>query len=52
MAPWSTGRAYLNFADTPSDASAAFNKATYRRLCEVKARVDPEDRFRSNHPVR
>ena len=52
MAPWSTGRDYLNLADRPSDASAAFPEATYRRLRDVKARVDPDDLFRSSHPVR
>ncbi len=52
MAPWSTGRDYLNLADRPGDASAAFDEATYRRLGEVKRRLDPDDLVRSNHPVR
>lgn len=52
MAPWSTGRSYLNFADSPVDASAGFDEETYRRLREVKVRVDGDDLFRSNHPVR
>jgi len=29
-----------------------FGSATYRRLQTVKGKVDPEDVFRSNHPVR
>ena len=52
MAPWSTGRDYLNLADRPCDASAAFDVDTYRRLSEVKGRLDPDDLFRSDHPVR
>jgi predicted CoA-binding protein len=29
-----------------------FGASTYRRLQTVKAQVDPQDLFRSNHPVR
>ena len=43
---------YLNLADRPCDASSAFPEDTYRRLLEIKAQVDPDDLFRSNHPVR
>ena len=50
--PWSTGRDYLNFADRPCDASAAFSPEAYRRLRDVKAQVDPEDLFQASHPVR
>ena len=50
--PWSAGRDYLNFAERPGDASAAFSPEDYRRLREIKARVDPEDRFQASHPVR
>jgi Berberine and berberine like len=52
MAPYSTGGSYLNFADRPgTDTALAFPGAVWRRLTEVKARFDPEDVFRSNHPV-
>jgi FAD/FMN-containing dehydrogenase len=50
MEPW-RGRSYLNFADQPGDTGDAFDQATYARLCEVKARYDGGDLFRSNHPV-
>jgi len=50
--PWSGGRDYLNFAERPGDASAAFPPEVYRRLCDVKARVDPHDRFVFSHPIR
>jgi len=36
----------------PGDASAAFDEDTYRRLSEVKGRLDPDDLFSSSHPVR
>ena len=49
--PWSAGRDYLNFADRPGDASAAFAPEAYQRLRDVKARVDPEDVFQASHPV-
>ena len=52
MAPWSSGRDYLNLADRPCDASSAFPADTYRRLRAVKSALDPDDLFRSNHPVR
>ena len=52
MAPWSTGRDYLNLADRPSDASGAFSEETLTRLREVKAQVDPRNMFVASHPVR
>jgi len=52
MAPWSTGRDYLNLADRPSDASGAFREETLTRLREVKAQVDPRNMFVASHPVR
>jgi FAD/FMN-containing dehydrogenase len=52
MAPHSSGASYMNFADQPgADTASSFPEAAWRRLCEVKARFDPEDLFRSNHPV-
>jgi hypothetical protein len=51
MAPWSTGRDYLNLADRPADASNAFDQSTYARLREIRAAVDPEGMFVSSHPV-
>jgi hypothetical protein len=51
LAPWSAGRAYLNFAERPTDTATGFPAAVHRRLAEVKAAVDPEDVFRANHPI-
>ena len=52
LAPWDSGRAYLNFAGKRQRGERLFGDLTYRRLQAVKAAVDPDDVFRSNHPVR
>jgi FAD/FMN-containing dehydrogenase len=51
LAPWDTGRRYLNFADRPTDPARFFGPDVRRRLRAVKAEVDPDGVFRSNHPV-
>jgi FAD/FMN-containing dehydrogenase len=51
LRPWDTGRGYMNFAERPADASTLFPPDTYRRLQRIKAQVDPDDLFRSNHPI-
>ena len=48
---WDSGRAYLNFAEKRERGERLFGDLTYRRLQTVKASVDPDDVFRSNHPV-
>jgi FAD/FMN-containing dehydrogenase len=52
LGPWDAGRDYLNFTSRRERGERLFGSATYRRLQTVKAAVDPEDVFRSNHPVR
>jgi hypothetical protein len=52
LAAWDSGRMYLNFAEKRQRGERLFGDLTYRRLQTVKASVDPEDVFRSNHPVR
>jgi len=52
LAPWDAGRDYLNFTTRRERGERLFGSAIYRRLQTVKAAVDPEDVFRSNHPVR
>lgn len=52
LAFWDAGRDYLNFTERRERGERLFGSATYRRLQTVKGRVDPEDVFRSNHPVR
>lgn len=51
LAPWSTGRRYLNFTETPVPASSAYAPASLERLRAVRAAVDPTGLFRANHPV-
>jgi FAD binding domain/Berberine and berberine like len=52
MSQWDAGRAYLNFTERREGGEQLFGPVTYRRLQAVKARVDPDDFVRSNHPVR
>jgi FAD/FMN-containing dehydrogenase len=52
LAPWDAGRASSNFATKRERGERLFGDLTYRRLQTVKAAVDPDDVFRSNHPVR
>ena len=51
MAPWVARHMYLNFADTSRDPSTFWTTEAYDRLRRIKARVDPTDLIRSNHPV-
>jgi FAD/FMN-containing dehydrogenase len=52
LAPWDAGHAFSNFAMKRERGERLFGDLTYRRLQTVKAAVDPDDVFRSNHPVR
>jgi FAD/FMN-containing dehydrogenase len=52
LAPWDSGRVNLNFAAKRERGERLFGDGTYARLQTVKAAVDPDDVFRSNHPVR
>ena len=51
LAPASSGRQYLNFAERPHDPVAFYGEETYARLRQVKADVDPLEVFRSNHEI-
>ena len=51
LAPWDSGRVYLNFTERPGDPNAIFGAETYERLRKVKRAYDPNDLFRANHPV-
>jgi hypothetical protein len=51
MAPWSTGGAYLNFAERRKAGTALFGASAYERLQGVKTAYDPHDLVRANHPV-
>ena len=51
VAPLTSERAYLNFAESVVDTAVGFEPDAYRRLQEIKARVDPGDVIRSDHPI-
>jgi FAD/FMN-containing dehydrogenase len=51
MRPWAATEMYLNFAETRRDPAALWSEHAYRRLRQIKARVDPDDVIRANHPV-
>ena len=49
--PWEAEHTYLNFAETRRKASSLFSSASYHRLRQIKALVDPTGLIRSNHPI-
>lgn len=51
LTPWDSGVKYANFIDIPMDTRMCYPPDTFDRLQEVKARYDPDDVFRANHPV-
>jgi FAD/FMN-containing dehydrogenase len=42
---------YLNFEETQTDPAGFYGAETYRRLRAMKTLVDPDELFRSNHPI-
>jgi hypothetical protein len=51
LAPWDSGRDYMNFRETSSTGERLFSAERVARLREIKRRVDPTNLIRSNHPV-
>lgn len=51
VAPWSSGRTYLNFAERPTATRDAFDRDTWNRLVALKRRLDPRDAVQSSHPL-
>jgi hypothetical protein len=51
VAPWGRGRRLLNFVDAPADTRTMFDPQAHERLCEIRARVDPEGLLQANHPI-
>jgi len=51
LAPYDTGRRYLNFSERKTDSALFYTPEVYRRLRVVKAAIDPENVFRANHPI-
>jgi FAD/FMN-containing dehydrogenase len=52
LAPWDTAGEYLNFAEREVNPAAFYDEDAYARLRMVKGKVDPEDVFLSNHPIK
>jgi FAD/FMN-containing dehydrogenase len=51
LEPWDSGVKYANFIDVPTDTRTFHPPETFDRLQAVKARYDPHDLFRANHPI-
>jgi len=51
LAPYDNGRQYLNFTEEEADPARFYSPGVYERLRAVKARVDPDERFKANHAI-
>jgi FAD/FMN-containing dehydrogenase len=51
LTPWDSGLKYGNFAETPTDPRMCYPPESFERLQQVKAKYDPDDVFRANHPI-
>lgn len=51
LAPYSSGGAYLNFAENPTDVRRAYRPEVWRQLAGVRSAVDPHGLFVANHKV-
>jgi len=51
LSPWKAPRMVANFAETRRDPASLWGEEAHARLCMLKRRLDPDDMFRSNHPV-
>ena len=51
LAPWDSGRKYLNFAESHTDPRSIFPEESYVRFRRAKAHYDPTGLFVANHTV-
>lgn len=49
--PFSTGRTYLNFAESPVDTKTGYRPEAWLQLKGIRSAVDPYGIFAANHPV-
>ena len=52
MSTYSSGRDYLNFAESAVDVRKSFPLETWRRLKGIRSAVDPSGRLVANHRCR
>ncbi|OJU85384.1 MAG: hypothetical protein BGO11_06990 [Solirubrobacterales bacterium 70-9] len=51
LAPWDTGRRYLNFAENVGGTRRGFEPAGYARLRRARATCDPDELFLPAHAI-
>jgi FAD/FMN-containing dehydrogenase len=51
LEPYGDARRYLNFTEVRANPAAFYEPEVLDRLRAVKAQVDPDNLFRSNHPI-
>jgi FAD binding domain/Berberine and berberine like len=51
LSPWTAPQMFANFAETRRDPASFWGEAAFARLRGLKTSLDPEDVFRSNHPI-
>jgi len=51
VSAWTAPQMVPSFSETRRDPTSFWSADAYTRLREVKGRIDPEDLFRSNHPL-
>jgi FAD/FMN-containing dehydrogenase len=51
LAPWETGRNFLNLAERPVDPRTAYGHDAWVRLTRMREQVDPAGMFLANHAV-
>jgi FAD/FMN-containing dehydrogenase len=51
IAPWNSGKRYMNFTEVRADTRTMFSEEAHERLLAVKAAYDPSGRFLANHPI-
>jgi hypothetical protein len=51
LSAWDSGVKYGNFTEAPTDPRMCYPPESFDRLQQVKAKYDPEDVFRANHPI-
>jgi len=51
LGDWDSGFRYLNFAESSMDVETIYPPSSFKRLCQIKGRYDPDHRFLANHPI-